>query len=377
MKTNFLNKLMTGSMLVLFGILASSCGKDEPKKTGGSGGDEPQDVVVKFETYGGGTITNYIVEEEGDFVPLPKSPHKAGYAFDGWYKDAGFENEVDFTTARIFESFTAHAKYITDAENVTRYKASVDDNTKLDALTDKNFKYLTYPSAINGVTMVATVTNQNNGNAVPYTVRVPDSYTTIGQNTFRSNLGLRYVSMNAVTLEPHIFNGCTSLKEVDLGTRVTAIGDYSFTGTSMDYIYIPASCTSLTPKGNSAFNNAFVKKLEIGSGIATIGVKWLHQLQTEHVILPATVTKIENAGFAYVNWVPNPDTEVGGNICNGPFILELKHTNPEAITFGMAAPNDAFSGCEIHLVVPASAVAAYQASSKWDHERILTISAAE
>lgn len=68
--------------------------------------EETEKVTVKFETDGGTTISNQIIES-GTKITKPESPTKEGYKFKGWYLN---EEEFNFDTP-ITENIEIKAKW--------------------------------------------------------------------------------------------------------------------------------------------------------------------------------------------------------------------------------------------------------------------------
>ncbi|WP_254636207.1 InlB B-repeat-containing protein [Lysinibacillus sp. GbtcB16] len=71
---------------------------------------EPLKYTVSFEMDGGSTVSNQSVahgEKASEPTPVPT---KAGYTFEGWYKDAGRTQAYDFTSV-ITEATTIYAKW--------------------------------------------------------------------------------------------------------------------------------------------------------------------------------------------------------------------------------------------------------------------------
>jgi uncharacterized repeat protein (TIGR02543 family) len=101
-----------------------------------------KDIICKvtFETDGGSAVAQQNVAY-GDMAVKPAEPTKAGYNFDGWYKDAAFTEAFDFNTA-ITADVTIYAKwslipYYTVVEGAngtcmqgTEYKMTVKRNVE-------------------------------------------------------------------------------------------------------------------------------------------------------------------------------------------------------------------------------------------------------
>lgn len=84
------------SLLILsalaFGALGlASCGGQSNEPQG-----EKQDTTVKYKLTFANTSMNVATYEAGSSVSEPAAPKKDGHVFAGWYKDAGFTEEVTF-----------------------------------------------------------------------------------------------------------------------------------------------------------------------------------------------------------------------------------------------------------------------------------------
>ena len=85
-------------------------------------------VTVKFDTDGGGTITDQILRE-GDRVVINRNPSKKGYTFTGWIRDMGSYSvpfDPDCDTVRY--DMTLRAQYRADTYTVT-FKDGYSDTT--------------------------------------------------------------------------------------------------------------------------------------------------------------------------------------------------------------------------------------------------------
>lgn len=102
-------------------------------------------------------------------------------------------------------------------------------------------------------------------------VTIPNTVTTIGNNSFR---GTGIVSLNipdsVTTLSTGSFSYCTSLTGVTFGSGITSIGESAFSSdTNLTNVAIPDSVTSI---GNNAFYTCSnITGVTIGSGITSIG----------------------------------------------------------------------------------------------------------
>ncbi len=79
--------------------------------------------TVTFNSNGGNNITSQSVVSGGK-ATKPTSPTKAGYTFDGWYKEQSFTNAWDFDTCTVTENITLYAKWKENAPAIHTITAS-------------------------------------------------------------------------------------------------------------------------------------------------------------------------------------------------------------------------------------------------------------
>ena len=68
---------------------------------------------VSFEMNGNGTQVAAQKVKEGEVATEPTEPTETGFTFDGWYKEATFENKYDFNT-KVTGNITLYAKWTKD-----------------------------------------------------------------------------------------------------------------------------------------------------------------------------------------------------------------------------------------------------------------------
>ena len=76
---------------------------------GGGGGGYVATLIVKFNTNGGSEIENSKVKRNEGLIK-PDDPTKDGYTFAGWYIDADFTEEYDFSQ-KVTKNFELYAKW--------------------------------------------------------------------------------------------------------------------------------------------------------------------------------------------------------------------------------------------------------------------------
>ncbi|GLC88058.1 InlB B-repeat-containing protein [Lysinibacillus piscis] len=71
----------------------------------------PERFTVWFETNGGTLLDNQMITEN-EFIKDPPIPVKAGYIFDGWYKEPTFITKWNFATDRVKTTTKLYAKWL-------------------------------------------------------------------------------------------------------------------------------------------------------------------------------------------------------------------------------------------------------------------------
>lgn len=82
---------------------------------------DPDTFTVTFNSNGGSAVASQIVGN-GEKATEPVDPTKFGYEFGGWYKEAQFINEWDFTTDTVTANIILYAKWT--AEYVVTYNSN-------------------------------------------------------------------------------------------------------------------------------------------------------------------------------------------------------------------------------------------------------------
>ncbi|GLC88056.1 InlB B-repeat-containing protein [Lysinibacillus piscis] len=71
----------------------------------------PSVFILSFETNGGSLIDNQVAFDN-ELIKVPPIPVKAGYTFDGWYKEPTFITKWDFATDHVTTTTKLYAKWI-------------------------------------------------------------------------------------------------------------------------------------------------------------------------------------------------------------------------------------------------------------------------
>lgn len=157
--------------------------------------------------------------------------------------------------SNIFSSCTALEKVTLAMETVPMYLLGACDSLKTVTLesTVKTISDL----AFHNITSLDTIKMS--------------SVETIGGGAFNGCTALRSVDCGnkLTTIGSNAFENCQELKSIDLGDSLTTIGNYAFTGcTALGNVYIPGSVTSV---GQCAFQNCTsLQRIEFGAGFTKL-----------------------------------------------------------------------------------------------------------
>jgi len=258
-------------------------------------------LLVRFETNGGGDIPEQIIIKGGK-IKEPAGLYKNGHELSGWYTDAEFSNQWNFSTDTVTGSITLHARWAANAPAPTftsiadfkAWLAAQPENTaatayivKLnvsdlggDATTSGSAGNALYTNSAKYVYLDlsgSTITSIGDRAFVYCTsltgVTIPNSVTSIGQSAFDGCTSLASVTIpNSVTsIDSYVFQGCTSLASITIPNSVTSIGDLAFyVCASLASITIPDSVTSI---GDYAFGHCTnLASVTIPNSVTSIGV---------------------------------------------------------------------------------------------------------
>ena len=130
---------------------------------------------------------------------------------------------------------------------------------------------------------------------------IPDSVTTIKNNTFSGCMSLTSVTIpsSVTSIGMNAFNHCKNLTSVTIPSSVTTIGNSAFDGCmSLPSITIPSSVTTI---GRYAFNSCKnLTSITIPSSVTTIGDRVFNYCsKLESITIPESVTSIGTNIFSY------------------------------------------------------------------------------
>lgn len=292
---------------------------------------------------------------------------------------------VDELAYRITGDTTVAVTYITyggasDLENYPNLtEANIPETVTYDGTTytvTSIDEYSFWECRLRSVSMPATVTSI--GEAAFYdclleSVDIPSSVAVIGRQAFKEYLPLKRVNItdvaawsniyfvsddaNPLHYAHHLYLNGEEIKDLEIPSTVTSIGDYAFEGCfDLTSVSIPNSVTAI---GNCAFQGCKgMKSASMGNSIATIGSWAFFDCSgLENLTLPNSVTTINVgafkncSGMKSVN-IPNALTTIEQEVFNGCSSL-MSIDIPSSIT---AIKNYAFYHCRglTEITFPAS-----------------------
>lgn len=231
---------------------------------------EYQEITIDFVNGEGAGFTPPITQLCGQEIAKPSSPERAGYVFDGWYKDAEYKEIFAWkNTSSILSDITLYAKWLKydddGYEKYFLYESCVDDDgyDYYKVALDRNSSFpddIVVPCGHENVPVRGFFNNPSD--VFPYktqgafentaikSIVLPEGFTYGSQNAFKNCSRLTSVTFegtNLLDVGSGAFYGCTSLSEINLPDSVTKIGDSAFYGcSSLVSVALPAALTRLS-----------------------------------------------------------------------------------------------------------------------------------
>ncbi len=142
-------------------------------------------------------------------------------------------------------------------------------------------------------------------------MELPDSLTYIGEYAFRENSFTKLTVPGSVAnIGEGVFNYCRNLESVEICDGVQTIGPYAFAYcTNLTTVTIPDSVTYIDP---TAFEGCPRLRLDGGDTVVVDGITYSKDMKTliscptsktGTIVVPDSVTKIEDRAFYYCSWI--------------------------------------------------------------------------
>ena len=136
---------------------------------------------------------------------------------------------------------------------------------------------------------------------------LPHALTKIGDGAFEMCASLSSVSIDSATIHAGAFRGCKNLTEVDFGSEKVEIGEYSFAGTSLNRIIVPAGSTV----GAYAFQKCRKLKNIVFDGNVKIYTNAFEEAPVSDIMIPDG--SLIN-GEAFIRCIELERAEIGNNV---------------------------------------------------------------
>ncbi len=274
-------------------------------------GCQEKEYLVSFEENGGSLVEDYYVKKNEN-IKLP-TIEKEGYAFGGWYLDNAFTKKA--TEEAINENITVYAKWNKCTEGLT-FALNVDEKGYSIESYDGTDKEIIIPSEYKGLPVTAIKNKVFQDYTEITSVIIPESVESIGKLAFSS---------------------CVSLESIEISNNVSYIGSEAFLDCENIIIYCKASSQPeswdadwnysdrpvfwsvemLEEKdgiiykitGDNASTTKYVgseTEVEIPNtitindktyNVTTIGVGTFSETQITSIVLPTSITSIEDDAF--------------------------------------------------------------------------------
>ena len=357
-------------------------------QTGSGGSSTPVSANdVTFYDYDGTVVASYSLAEAQTLTSLPDGPSHEGLTFQGW--NWSLENVNALT-----RPMNIGAMYITD-DGKTRLYIHIADKARstvplyLQQTVDRGVTIdWGDGSAMETLTGTGTVNMSHAyGAAGDFTISLTvndgctlgfghglSSYCVMGSTNndrvYCNMLQKVEIGSGVTNIGDYAFSGCYSLSSITIPDGVTSIGDYAFSNCySLSSITIPDGVTSI---GDSAISScSSLSNITIPDGLTSIGSRAFQQcISLSSITIPDGVTSIEsnvfNSCYSLSSIIiPDGVTSIGASAfssCYGVAEYHLKPTTPPTLLNKNAFKNIS-SDCIIY--VPQGSLEAYKTATNW------------
>lgn len=94
--------------------------------------------TVTFNSNGGSAVAN-VTAGQGTTISAPTAPTRAGYTFDGWYKEASLTTPWNFATDTVTAQTTLYAKWVAIVTYTVTFDPNNGSNTFTQTITQGGF----------------------------------------------------------------------------------------------------------------------------------------------------------------------------------------------------------------------------------------------
>lgn len=130
-------------------------------------------------------------------------------------------------------------------------------------------------------------------------IHIPESVVSLGENAFQDCKNLHHVHLPSelTSISGGLFSGCESLTEIVIPENVSSIGAGAFTKSALESIVIPKSVTKIE---NNTFRRCIaLKSIEMPDGLTRIGNYAFNECSAlTGIKLPDNITSIGEGAFA-------------------------------------------------------------------------------
>lgn len=289
---------------------------------------------------------------KGGTLAEPNAPTKSGSTFDGWYKESGLTNKINFPydVSSVTGNFTLYAKWATEGGGDTDpsgYKMFTSISDLKSWLTSQadNTEETAYKVGLKGVNLDTGNNWGDLGLAIKGTKYVdldlggctgtviPDGKTTA---TAPPNIVITYYG---------VFVNCSRLVAIHLPDGLKTIGQYTFWNcNSLRSVTVPESLADIN--ANAFYYCGSLETIVLPEGLKSIGGDAFCNSGLTSITIPGSVS----------------------NLGAGVFMKCYELT--EIVMLSAIPPslgNDAFwrTPDELKIKVPATSVATYKAADEW------------
>lgn len=206
-------------------------------------------------------------------------------------------------------------------------------------------------------------------------ITIPDSVTHIGERAFYSvNIESIVIPDSVTNMDGYVFQDCTSLTSVTIGSGLSKIGIWTFSRCSaLTGLTIPSNITDI---GSYAFNGSGIQSITIPDTVTTLGTQIFGNCNSlSSVVIGSGITSIPSSCFYYCRalkeiTLPEQIVSISSYAFNysGLTSLKLKSSTPPVLGSINALPylNSGFT-----VYVPKGSLSAYQSASNWSNSNIV------